>query len=137
VSIVLDSSVTLAWVYADERSQAVLDVQETVARSGAWVPRLWHLEVANSLQQSVRRGRLGRAERDEWLADFAILDIRPDPDTEAHAWSTTLNLAERFTLTLYDAAYLDLAHRRGLPIASLDRELRAAGRELGIPLLGV
>jgi predicted nucleic acid-binding protein len=67
---------------------------------------------------------------------FAMLDITTDPRTDAYGWTTTLSLADRFGLTLYDAAYLELAHRRSLPLASLDKELCAAGRTLGVPLLG-
>ena len=76
---------------------------------------------------AVRRGRIGVEFRDAALADLALLDITTDPHTETHSWTTILNLADRFRLTLYDAAYLELAHRRSLPLASLDQELRAAG----------
>ena len=136
MSLVLDSSAALAWVYADERGPAIAEIQDRVVRSGAWVPQLWRLEVGNSLQIGVRRGRLSRTERDEWLADFAALNIMSDPETEVHAWSATMVLAERLALTLYDAAYLELARRRQLPLASLDRELRAAAAEVGVELLG-
>ncbi len=85
---------------------------------------------------SVRRGRISEAGRGRALAHLLSLDIEIDPHTIRHAWSETLALSTRFALTIYDAAYLELAHRRGLPLASLDRELRAAGEELGVPLLG-
>jgi predicted nucleic acid-binding protein len=62
--------------------------------------------------------------------------LPPIEDGRAYSWTTTLSLADQFRLTLYDAAYLELAHRHSLPLASLDEELRAAGRALGIPLLG-
>jgi predicted nucleic acid-binding protein len=88
------------------------------------------------LTVAVRRGRIGVEFRDAALADLALLDITTDPHTETHSWTTILNLADRFRLTLYDAAYLELAHRRSLPLASLDQELRAAGRALAVPLLG-
>ena len=136
MSLVLDFSVALAWVYVDERNPIVADIQDRVAQAGAWVPQLWRLEVGNSLQIGVRKGRLSPIERDEWLADFAALNIMSDPETETHAWSATMMLAERFALTLYDAAYLELAQRRQLPLASLDRELRAAAVEVGVDLLG-
>lgn len=135
MSLVLDSSVALAWIFTDERSDATQEVLDLVTGSGAWVPSIWRLEVANSLQQGVRHGRLSSIERDASLADLAILDIAVDPETAAHAWSTTLELAERFGLTVYDAAYLDLAHRRRLPLATLDVELRSAGKNLGVRLL--
>jgi predicted nucleic acid-binding protein len=67
---------------------------------------------------------------------LARLPIAVDPDTDAYAWTTTLQLAGRFALTLYDATYLELAQRRSLPLATLDRALRAAASVLGVALLG-
>jgi predicted nucleic acid-binding protein len=136
LSVVLDSSAALAWIYSDETTDAVRHVFEIVAEDGALVPALWRLEVANSLTVAVRRGRIDVPFRNAALADLALLDIAIDPHTDAHSWTTTLHLADRFRLTLYDAAYLELAHRRSLPLASLDEELRAAGRALGVALLG-
>ncbi len=136
MSLVLDSSAALAWIYAEETTDAVRQIFENVAKNGAHVPALWRLEVANSLTVAVRRGRIDVPFRNAALADLALLDITTDPHTDAYGWTTTLHLADRFRLTLYDAAYLELAHRSSLPLASLDEELRAAGRTLGIPLLG-
>jgi predicted nucleic acid-binding protein len=135
MSFVLDSSVTLAWVYLDELTPATLRLSERVNQAGAWVPMIWRLEVANSLQNSIRRRRIDAAFRDKALADLSVMKIATDAETDAYAWSTTLHLADRLHLTPYDACYLELAQRRALPLASLDKELRAAGRKLGIPLL--
>ncbi len=74
--------------------------------------------------------------RDASLAQLALMPISVDADTDTYAWSTTLGLAERFTLTLYDAAYLELAQRRHLPLATLDQELRTAAPAPRIELLG-
>ena len=136
MSLVLDSSVTLAWAYSDEITQAVQEVFDRVAAGGALVPSLWRLEVANALQMGVRRARLDAAERDATLADLATLDIRTDPETDTYAWSGTVRLAERFGLTVYDASYLELARRRALPLASLDQELCEAASACDVPLLG-
>lgn len=136
MSLVLDSSVTLAWLYSDEQTPAVQGVFERVVSSRAWVPSLWHLEIANSLQTAVRRGRIDAAFRDASLGDLALLNISVDPDTDRLAWSDTLALADRFQLTLYDAAYLELAQRLTLPLASLDEALRRAASSLGLALLG-
>ena len=136
MSLVLDSSATLAWIYAEETTNAVRDLFDIVAEDGAVVPAIWRLEVANSLTVAARRGRIDVEVRNAALGDLALLDITTDPQTDAFSWTTTLSLADRFRLTLYDAAYLELAHRRSLPLASLDEELRAAGRALSIPLLG-
>jgi predicted nucleic acid-binding protein len=137
MSLVIDSSVTLAWIYPEEATQNILQVFHRVTENGAWVPSLWWLEVANVLEMGVRRGRHDAAFRDASLSDLALLPIQGDPDTQAHAWGATLRLAERHRLTLYDAPYLELALRRGLPLASLDGDLRAAATTEGIHLLGL
>ena len=136
MSLVLDSSVALAWVYIEERSAAIAAVFDQITEAGAWVPSLWRLEVANVLEMGVRRGRNDAAFRDATLADFELLPIQSDSETLKHAWRSTLRLAERHRLTVYDAAYLELAMRRGLPLASLDRDLRAAAAAENVALLG-
>src|SRR5437588_11210068 len=136
MSLVLDSSVTLAWVYSDETSEAIRDVFDLLGESGAWVPALWRLEVANILEMGVRRGRHDADFRDSTLADLALLPIHLDPETDQQAWGATARLAERHRLTLYDAAYLELTLRRGLPLASLEAELRAAARAGDVVVLG-
>jgi predicted nucleic acid-binding protein len=93
------------------------------------VPGLWRLEVANILEMGIRRGRHDAAFRDSTLADLALLPIHLDPETDQRAWRETAQLAERHKLTPYDAAYLDLALRRKLPLATLDRDLRSAGKK--------
>ena len=137
MSLVLDCSATLAWVYGEETTEAVRAVFEAVGSGGAWVPALWRLEVANVLEMGVRRRRHDAAFRDDTLTDLALLPIRLDPETDQHAWSATARLASRHGLTLYDAAYLEVARRRDLPLATLDRELRAAALAEGVQLLGV
>ena len=137
MSLVFDSSVTLAWVYGDETTAGVKHVFDLVGGSGAWVPGLWRLEVANILEIGVRRGRHDANFRDSTLADLALLPIHVDPETDGQAWGATARLAERHRLTLYDAAYLELALRRGLPLATLDQELRAAAAAEKVEVLGV
>ncbi len=136
MTLVLDSSATLAWAYSDEITPAIEEVFERVATTHAFVPCLWRLEVANGLHMGVRRQRLEPAEYEATLADLATLDIRTDPETDTYAWSGTARLAQRFGLTLYDAAYLELAQRRALPLATLDQELREAASACGVTLLG-
>ena len=136
MSLVVDSSMTLAWCFEDERTDHATAVLRQVAEQGALVPSLWHLEVANGLQTAIRRGRITPTFRDSTLTDLGTLSISVDAQTEHLAWSTTLQLAERFQLTLYDAAYLELAHRTGLVLASLDGALCRAATALGVPLIG-
>jgi predicted nucleic acid-binding protein len=135
MSIVIDSSVALAWVIHDEKNASTERILGMVVDEGAWVPAIWRLEVANGMQQAVKRRRLDKNGRDEAIIDLSNLNIAVDSETNAFAWSDTVELAERFGLTSYDACYLELAHRRALPLATLDQELRAAGRKLGISLL--
>ena len=137
MSLVLDSSVTLAWVYSAETTEAISDVLARVTESGAWVPALWRLEIGNVLEMGVRKGRTDAAFRDAALADLALLPITVDPETDRHAWGATAKLAIRHRLTLYDAAYLELARRRSLPLATLDQDLRTAAAAEDIVLIGV
>ena len=136
MSLVLDSSATLAWIYSDETTEQIRSVFDQVADTGAVVPALWRLEVANSLTVAVRRNRIDSEFRRAGLADLALLDITTDPQTDNQAWADTLLIADRYRLTLYDAAYLELAHRRQLPLATLDQELVAAARTAGIRTMG-
>lgn len=132
----LDASVAIAWIYCAEATCEVTEVLRQVVESGAWVPAIWRLEVANVLEMGVRKGRFDAAFRDESLADLGLLPITVDPETDRPAWGATAKLAARHRLTLYDAAYLELARRRGLPLATLDSELRAAATAEDVPLLG-
>ncbi len=136
MSVVLDSSATLAWFYAAETTPAIRQVFELLIKDGAWVPSLWRLEVANVLEMGIRRGRHSVAFRDATLADLSLLPINLDPETDRQAWDATLQLAHRHRLTLYDAAYLELANRRGLPLATLDNDLRTVASTEGVRLLG-
>jgi len=130
MSLVIDSSSALAWIYADEINPASRRILETVIDSGAWVPNIWPLEIGNSLHAAMVHGRIDRNFRDAALADLQLMDIKVDDETSKYAWSTSLHLAEKFKLTLYDACYLELAQRKNLPLASLDRELRLAAKAL-------
>jgi predicted nucleic acid-binding protein len=85
---------------------------------------------------AVRRGRIEATFRDAALADLTLLDITTDQLTDGQAWRETLALAETFGLTLYDAAYLELAQRRKLPLATLDRQLHDAALKAGTRTLG-
>jgi predicted nucleic acid-binding protein len=137
VSLVLDSSITVAWLYREEATKTVDTIFENLVQASAWVPALWHLEVANVLQIGIRRQRHAVDFRDHVLSDLSKLAIHVDAETQRHAWGATARLAERRGLTVYDAAYLELALRRSLPLATLDEDLRAAAAAERVPLLGV
>jgi predicted nucleic acid-binding protein len=137
MSLVLDGSAALAWCFEDESTPSIDAVMFQVANDGAVVPALWRLEVANGLRSGIRRGRLTPAQRDALLVALGEMNIVTDPETDRYAWSTTVRLAERHDLSVYDASYLEVAARLSLPLASLDKALRTAAQSIGLPVLGM
>ena len=136
MSMVLDSSVALAWIYANETTDAVLLLFDEIRIHGAWVPGLWRWEIANVLQLNVRRGRHTADFRDGALSSLALLPVKVDTEADRQAWGAAIHLADRRRLTVYDASYLEIASRRNIPLATLDRDLRRAAVSEGIQLLG-
>jgi len=134
LTLVLDSSATLAWCFEDERTEALRRLLNQVVENGAVAPSLWRFEVANGLQMAVRRKRIDETFRDRILGNLATLEIRVDAESDVQVWSTTVRLAALYELTVYDASYLELAQRRRLPLATLDAALAQAAREAGVPL---
>ncbi len=129
---VVDSSIALTWCFEDEASPETDRLFERVRDDGAVVPGLWHLEVANVLLQAERRGRISRADVARRLMLISDLPIATDQETTPRAWRETLSLARAENLTAYDAAYLELAERRGLPLMTRDNDLGAAAKRLGV-----
>ena len=128
---VIDASVTLSWVYTDEHSAASDALLARVADQGAVVPPLWRLEIANALQVGIKRKRIDASYRDAAIRKLALLPIEIDHDTNDYAWTTTLQLAEAHQITVYDASYLELTLRRGLPLGTRDTQLAAAAISAG------
>jgi predicted nucleic acid-binding protein len=134
--LVLDGSLTMAWCFEDEASAETDEIQDwLVTGARAYVPTLWHLEIANVLWACERRKRIKEAESTQFLMVLAALNIATDDQTEQHAGQTTLNLARRHGLSVYDAAYLELAMRMGLPLGSKDELLRKVARTVGTSVL--
>lgn len=136
MSLVLDCSLALAWFFEDESTAETDALMARAGVQGVVVPALWWLEVANGFQMAVRRQRVTRDYRDASLATLASLAIETESGDERRLWAALLPLADRHRLTAYDAAYLELAMRRDLPLATLDRALRAAAQEERVELLG-
>ena len=132
MSIVLDASVVLEWVFEDERTDRSIALLGNIASNGANVPGIWRLEVANALRSAVRRRRITSDYRTVALAKLSALPILTDRETDARAWGAIIDLSARFDITPYDAAYLELAHRKGLPLATNDIALGNAARQLGV-----
>ncbi len=131
---VLDGSVTLAWLFHDEADPYADAIVARLPALEMLVPRLWHLEVVNVLLVGERRGRCTQADTTSWLSYLAGLPIVVDGATEARAWVETLNLARQQGLTSYDAAYLELALREAVPLATMDARLRASAQAVGVAL---
>lgn len=137
MSLVLDASLTVTWLLDDEIGRAAGEIMSRVAADEAHVPSLWRLEVANALRNAVRRGRCTLDLADGSLERLSRLPIVIDAETDAHAWGATREISTEEGLTLYDAAYLELALRLDRPLASNDGDLIAAARRRGVEVLVV
>jgi predicted nucleic acid-binding protein len=135
VSVVLDASMTIAWLFADERTDGAHAVMLRVVSRGAIVPSLWRLEVANVLRNAFRRGRCDEAYVDRSLERLGRFPVEVDDETSLHAWGATRALSREQGLTLYDAAYLELAIRKSQPLATCDAALAAAAARCGLEAL--
>ena len=133
--LVLDASVALSWCFKNEATTAGDRVLERLANEAASVPTIWHLEIANVLALSERRGRITVAHSSEFIALLESLVIVIDEETSSRALGRVLDLARAEQLTAYDAAYLELAMRLGLPLASKDGDLCDAAERLGVNVL--
>jgi predicted nucleic acid-binding protein len=135
--LVLDASVALAWMLPGEVDAAQAGrLIGAVAEAGAIVPGHWRLEVANTLLMAEQRGRVAPEGVAALLSRLAALPITTDPETAARAWDTCPDLVRRHRLSLYDAAYLELARRQGLPLASFDGALLRAAEAEGVAVAG-
>ena len=134
MSLVIDASVALAGVFGDERHGTAWQVVERLRDAPAWVPAHFHLEVGNGLLTGLRRGRLTADQTRTAVVALGALPIEVDLDTPSRAFNECWPLAANHGLTTYDAAYLELAIRRGLPLATLDERLAHAARAAGVAL---
>lgn len=131
----LDCSVAVAWFFEDEASPETDALLDRVMESGALVPGLWRLEVGNVLSQAERRRRIDPSKLASYVDVLAQLPIATDTETEERALRETLALACQELLTTCDAAYLEVAMRRGMPLATLDKALIRAARRVGVTTL--
>jgi predicted nucleic acid-binding protein len=129
---VLDGSVALAWYFKDEADFYADGVAASFPVWKAVVPTIWPLEIANAVLMGERRRRSTEAQAAKWFGYLTSLPIVIDEETGNHAWNDVLNLARAHQLSAYDAAYLELALRRGLGLATLDQKLKAAAAGLGV-----
>lgn len=133
VMCVLDTSMTLSFVLADEFTPESERVLNEIARQGAVVPTLWDYEVLNALRSAERRGRMTEATTTNALHGLAGLPIERESGP-LHG-SRVLSVARRYELSAYDAAYLHLAMDHDLPLASLDTRMRSVAADAGVAVL--
>jgi predicted nucleic acid-binding protein len=131
---VLDGSVALAWCFSDEADPYADAVARRIPNAEPVVPAIWHLEVANALLVGERRGRCDQSDTTSWTAYLASLPISVDEGGGTRAFTDVLALARAHNLSAYDAAYLELALRRRLSLAMLDKPLKAAAAAAGVAL---
>jgi predicted nucleic acid-binding protein len=134
-SFVVDNSVVMAWCFVDEASAYADGVLARLVDDQAVVPGIWPLEVANVLLVAERRKRLAEADCARFLSLLSGLPIAVEQESPQRMFSEIFALARENGLSSYDASYLDLAMRSGLPLATLDRGLREAAKRSNVPLL--
>jgi predicted nucleic acid-binding protein len=134
ISFVLDNFVTAAWCFEDQSTpytDAIL--QSRIDGAEAIVPAIWKLEVVNVLVVAERRKKLLPEKSAEFIADLRHFAITVDFDGVEHIFDAVFEHARVYQRSAYDASYLELAKRRGLPLATRDEPLRIAAGMLGIP----
>lgn len=136
MSFVIDASIALFWCLPGESDPARQAILDRLGEVGGLAPQIWPLEVLNGLITAERRGRIDAAERQRLAGFLRQLPVTVDTETANRAWTDTSDLAARWRLTSYDAAYLELAIRAGVPLATTDAALRAAARATGVEVLG-
>jgi len=129
MGLVLDCSITMALCFEDEQSPTADQAIDAVVENGGWVPGIWWYEVRNVLIVNERRGRIDSVRTAAFLADLAALPIEEDRHADE---ATVLSVAREYELSVYDAAYLELALRRQLPLATQDRKLADTAQRCGV-----
>ncbi|MDB5438739.1 MAG: hypothetical protein JWM33_1166 [Caulobacteraceae bacterium] len=134
-AFVIHPSVLIAWLASNERTSQTDSLLDMAEAKGALAPSLWRYEAANLLSMLRRRRQASEAVVDEMATALPRLRIAVDSETDPRLFGPIYALSVRRNISVYDAAYLDLAARRGLPLATLDHELRKAAHDEGVPLL--
>ena len=135
IALVLDASITLCWCFEEEATPQTDRLLDRLMRETAAVPVLWQLEIANVLALAERRRRITVADSCEFIGLVEKLMIDVDQETPQRVFGRVLDLARNERLTAYDAAYLELAMRLGVPLATKDSALRDAAVRLGVSVI--
>ncbi|MBT3256959.1 MAG: type II toxin-antitoxin system VapC family toxin [Deltaproteobacteria bacterium] len=132
---VIDNSVVMTWCFKDETSQYADHILDRFEDSTGFVPAIWPLEICNVLLVAERKKRMGEAGSARFMALLAELPIIVEQEPPERMIKENFALARKHKLSSYDASYLDLAMRKGLPIATLDKNLLAAAKRSKVPIL--
>lgn len=135
MGFVLDASIALSWCFSDEATELTSFLLEKLESEKAHVPQLWTLEVGNILIGAERKKRITYANIVEFLSLIEDLDIQVDYETSDKGFREILFIAHSEKLTTYDACYLELAMRLGIPLATKDTDLKHAAKRLGVAVL--
>jgi predicted nucleic acid-binding protein len=134
LSFVLDTSVTMAWLFEDEATRTTEAILDRLKDEKALVPTLWTYEVGNVLLMAERRKRITEAQGRRFTQ---LLESLPIHISDSHLnllWNNAVVVAREHGLSVYDGTYLDLAMREGIPLATRDKALRKAAKKLGITI---
>ncbi len=134
---VIDNSLVMAWCFEDESSQYSDDVLGCLELSTVFVPAIWPLEVTNVLLVAERKGRISEAGVTRFITLLNQLPIDVEQESPSRMFKEIFALGREYNLSSYDASYLDLAMRKGLSIATLDKKLIAAAKQCQIPLFNI
>ena len=134
---VLDNSVSMRWLLASEKAsdqKYAENVLESMMDVDALTPNLWHLETISVLMSAEKRGEISLGEIERFISQLENLPIYVDPLTAHQAFSRTLVLSREYNISSYDASYLELAMREGLPLSSLDKKLVKAAKKADVEI---
>ena len=134
-SFVLDNSVVMSWCFKDEENQYADDVLDYLSDVNAVVPSVWPLEVMNVLLVAERRKRLSEADSVRFISLLSQLPITVEYESPERVMKELIFFARANNLSSYDASYLDLSMRKGIPLATLDKQLLATAKRVNIPIL--
>jgi predicted nucleic acid-binding protein len=134
LSLVVDASVAIAWLLPDESSDLAELAITRIWQDGGVAPASFRAEVANTLEMAVRRRRIPDSFRTAALLDLTALPVSMDSDGVGSRLMAVSDLAANTGLTVYDALYLELAHRLDYPLATLDAPLRSAAQAMGVTI---
>jgi len=134
-SFVIDNSIVMSWCFKDETSEYTDAVLNKLEYSTAFVPSIWPLEVGNVLLVAERNKRLRQADSIRFIALLSELPIIVEPESPDRMMNEIVSIARAYDLSTYDASYLDLAMRKGIPIATLDKGLLRAAKKSNVPVI--